>query len=66
MGALKTAQFTWIFSGNGSHAYKILWALPGFSYLLTLLTAKTFSVTAAVSSECRDVCKSRFWALWLW
>jgi len=66
MRELKSAQFTWIFSGNGSHAHKILWALPGFSYLLTLLTAKAFSETAAVSSECRDVCKSRFWALSLW
>jgi len=65
MRELKTTQFTWIFNANGSHAYKILWALPGFSYVLTLLTAKTFSETTTVSSEYRDVCKSRFWALWL-
>jgi len=66
MRALKTAQFTWIFFGNGSHAYKILSDLPGFSCVLTLLTAKTFSETATVSSDYRDVCKSMFWALWLW
>jgi len=34
MRVLKTAQFTWNFVGNGSHAYKIvyvLWAPPEFS-----------------------------------
>jgi len=29
--AFKTAQFAWIFVGNGSHAYKILWAPPEVS-----------------------------------
>jgi len=28
---LKTAQYTWIFVGNGSRPYKILWAPPEFS-----------------------------------
>jgi len=27
---LRTAQFTWIFVGNGSHAHKILWPLQRF------------------------------------
>jgi len=31
MRVLKTAQFTLIFVGNGSHAYKILSAHPEFS-----------------------------------
>jgi len=32
MRALKTAQFAWIFVGNGSNAHKILWALPEFFF----------------------------------
>ena len=60
MKALKIGLFTWILVGNGSHAYKILWALPEFSYVLTFLTAKIFSEPANISSEDRDVCKSRF------
>jgi len=57
MRALKTAQFTSILVGNESHAYKILWAPPEFSEVLTLLTAKTFSETPTISSEYRDVCE---------
>jgi len=57
MRALKTPQFTSILAGNECHAYKILWAPPEFSEVLTLLTAKTFSETPTISSEYRDVCE---------
>jgi len=63
MRALKTAQFTWIFIDTVSHTYKILFNPSEFSQVLTLLTANTFSETATVTSEYRDVCKSRFWCI---
>ena len=59
MRALKTAQFAWIFAGKVSGAYKILRAPPDFFLSFDLTHCKTFSETATVLSEYRDVCKSR-------
>jgi len=42
MRALKTAQFTWILIGNGSHAYNTLWAPPGFILRFDLAHCKDF------------------------
>jgi len=47
MRGLKIAQFTWILVGNGSHAYKVLWAPPEFSEILTFLAEKTISKSAS-------------------
>jgi len=46
MRTLKTAQFTWIFVGNGSHAYKLLWFPPWLFLRFDL-------------AECKDVLRDR-------
>jgi len=50
MNCVENSQFTWIFVGNRSHAYKN-----------GPLTANTFWKTATVSCEHRDGCTTRFW-----
>jgi len=49
--ALKTARFTWIFVGNGSHAYKKPWAPPGLFLMFFLLTLLSKTLPTAETSK---------------